>query len=102
MNAISSVSAISLSGLQAAQTKLAVSANNIANADTEGFHRQEVVQTAEASGGVDVAVNRSAVPGAETIADALNQIAARQEFMANLAVFKSNQQMLGQLLDAKA
>ena len=102
MNAISSVSTSALSGLRAARTKLAVTANNIANASTGGFHRQEVAQTASPNGGVDVAVNRSTAPGADTIADALGQMAARQAFMANLAVFKSNQQMLGQLLDAKA
>lgn len=88
--------------MQAAQTRLQSSAHNIANADTEGFHRQEVVQTAETTGGVYTEVKRAAVPGAETIADALNQIAAKQDFMANLAVFKSSNQMLGHLLDAQA
>lgn len=102
MNAISSVSSISLSGMQTAETRLQSSAHNIANADTEGFHRQEVVQKAEITGGVYAEVKRASVPGAETIADALNQIAAKQDFMANLAVFKSSNQMLGNLLDANA
>ncbi len=102
MNAISSVSSISLSGLQAAQSRLDVSANNIANADTEGFHRQDVEQTAEMSGGVYAEVKRASVPGAQTIADAINQIAAKQDFMANLAVFKTSNQMLGKLLDTQA
>jgi len=102
MNAISSVSSISLSGMQAAQTRLDVSANNIANSDTEGFHRQEVVQQADPAGGVDTSIERSSVPGAAMIDDVVNQIAAKQDFLANLAVFKSSSQMLGALLDTKA
>ncbi|APW38842.1 hypothetical protein RD110_17860 [Rhodoferax koreense] len=102
MTTISSVSAISMSGMQAAETRLQASAHNIANSATEGFHRQEVVQAAEAGGGVQTQVARAPSPGDAPIADALDQIAARQDFLANLSVFKTGNQMLGRLLDAKA
>jgi flagellar basal body rod protein FlgC len=102
MNPISSVSAISLSGMQAAQTRLQASAHNIANAGTEDFHREEVVQEADPAGGVHAEVQRAAVPGDAAITDAVAQIAARQDFLANLAVFKSSNQMLGALLDTQA
>jgi flagellar hook protein FlgE len=102
MNAISSVSSTSLSGMQAAQTRLQSSGHNIANSATVGFHRDEVVQQADPAGGVDTRVERVAVPGDQMVADAIDQIAAKQSFMANLAVFKSSNNMLGALLDTKA
>ena len=102
MNAISSVSSISLSGMQAAQTPLRASAHNIANSATTGFHREEVVQQADPAGGVDTRIERAAVPGDQMVADAIDQVAAKQAFMANLAVFKSSNHMLGALLDTKA
>ena len=43
---MNSISSIALSGLNAAQTSLNASAHNVANLATEGFKRQETVQTA--------------------------------------------------------
>ena len=42
---MASISSIALSGMNAAQTQLQASAHNVANLSTEGFKRQEVVQT---------------------------------------------------------
>ena len=39
-----SISAIALSGMNAAQTGLQVAAHNIANLNTAGFRRQQVLQ----------------------------------------------------------
>ena len=98
------VSALSIatSGMNAAQLNLQASAHNIANSATEGFRREEMVQQADPAGGVDTRVERAAVPGDQMVADAVDQIAAKQEFMANLAVFKSSNNLLGALLDTKA
>jgi len=49
---MNSISSIALSGLNAAQTSLNASAHNVANLATEGFKRQETVQTAQSGGGV--------------------------------------------------
>lgn len=46
------VGAISLSGLAANEKRLQVAANNIANANTDGFKAQAVEQSSLASGGV--------------------------------------------------
>ncbi|TAF86451.1 MAG: hypothetical protein EAZ54_01605, partial [Curvibacter sp.] len=49
---MNSISSIALSGLNAAQTSLNASAHNVANLATEGFKRQETVQSAQSGGGV--------------------------------------------------
>ena len=98
MNAISSVS---LSGMNAAQAQLRTSANNIANTMTEGFTRQEVVQQAEPDGGVSTTVAATDQQQAlET--DMVQQLQAKNAFLANLTVFRSSNQMMGSLLNMQA
>ena len=99
---MNSISAISLSGLQAAQTRLNSSAHNIANGQTEGFRRLEVQQQTQADGGVSTQVDRAAAPGEALATDMVDQLQAKNSFLANLSVFKTNDRMLGSLLDAKA
>lgn len=99
---MSTASAISLSGMQAAQTALGVTAHNIANQATACFRRQGVVQAAAAQGGVQTAVTLAAEPGTALEADMVNQLQAKHAFMANLAVFKTNDQMAGSLLNIRA
>lgn len=97
------VSSISLSGMNAAQTRLQVSAHNIANLNTQGFTRQEVTQST-ADGGGTLATVRSSANGAgnslET--DMVQQLGAKNTYLANLSVFKANNAMLGTLLDISA
>ena len=52
--------ASSLSGLAAAQTKLATSAHNVANANTDGFKKHRVVLEEGSQGGVRATID---VPG---------------------------------------
>ncbi|NBB47345.1 flagellar basal body rod protein [Rhizobium sp. CRIBSB] len=56
---ISAVMSISLSGMQAQQTRLAASANNIANTMTPGYDRRETTFTSAPSGGVSATVRPS-------------------------------------------
>ncbi len=93
---------IALSGMQAAQTRLRASAHNVANLSTEGFTRQEVRQTARGQGGVRTDVVRAAVPGPDLVRDTVEQLQARNAFMANLAVFKASDRLAGVLLDTRA
>ena len=100
---MSSISSISLSGMQAAQTQLQASAHNLANSNTKGFHREEVQQEARAGvGGVDAEVKRATGEGANLEEDVVGQLSAKNSFLANLAVFKSADKMLGTLIDSKA
>ena len=100
---MSSLSAIALSGMQAAQAHVDASASNIANAQTPGYRRQAVVQEAQAEGGVAASVRREGEPSAPALeTDLVAQLQAKNAFLANLAVFKTHNQMAGALLDKEA
>jgi flagellar hook protein FlgE len=98
---MASLTSIALSGLSAAQGALQVSANNIANSSTERFRREQLVQTSREGGGVDTKVVQAAEPGSALEADVVAQLQAKNAFLANLAVFKTSNQMAGALLDKK-
>ncbi len=102
MASISQVSSTALSGMNAAQTRLNASAHNIANLATEGFRRQEVTQTEQPAGGVTPALTRATAVGPALETDVVAQLQAKNSFLANLAVFKTSNQMTGALLDKKA
>jgi flagellar hook-associated protein FlgK len=92
-------SAIALSGLAASQLGLQVSAHNIANLNSADFRRQQVVQTANPAGGVSTALRQAAQPGNSLEADVVDQLEAKNAFLANLAVFRTQDRMAGALLD---
>jgi flagellar hook-associated protein FlgK len=103
----SSVSAIGLSGMRAAQQRLDTHAHNIANAATPDFQRQTVVQTAQpGAGGVNTAVRREPVSGSEfgtqLAEDLIGQRMSLYSFAANLKTVQTQDDMLGALLDTKA
>lgn len=99
---MASISSIALSGMNAAQTTLNSSAHNIANMNTSGFRRQEVVQSAQAGGGVGTNLTTASGAGASLETDVVAQLQAKNSFLASLAVFKTSDQMAGALLDLKA
>ncbi len=99
---MTSISNIALSGMQAAQIQLNASAHNIANLDTPGFRREEVVQSPQPGGGVSASLERSDVEGPSLEADVIAQLQAKNAFLANLAVFKTGNALAGVLLDEKA
>jgi len=97
-----SISSIALSGLNAASLSLNASANNVANALTPGYRREQVVAQSEAGGGVSAAV-RQLPDGDENLAeDMVTQLAASYAFKANVRVIQTSERMLGSLLDAFA
>ena len=98
---MASISSIALSGMRAAQTSLDASAHNVANLNTPGFRRQEVVQTEEKEGGVSTTITQSRVEGPALETDLVAQLQAKNAFLANLSVFKTSNQMAGGLLDKK-
>lgn len=99
---MNTTSSVALSGMQAAQTRLQASAHNVANLSTEGFRRQEGRQAARAEGGVNAAVERASMTGPALMRDVVEQLQAKNAFLANLAVFKTNDRLAGALLDEKA
>lgn len=94
------MSAIAVSGMSAAQLRLQTSAHNIANLGTDGFRRQQVQQASNPLGGVRASVAQAQRPGPSLEADVVAQLQARNDFLANLAVFRASDRMTGSLLDA--
>ncbi len=99
LSPLSPVSAISLSGMRAAQAALDASAHNIANLATPGFRRAGVVVADMGSGGVTAMATQATQPHHAIAADLVDQLVAKNLFLANLAVFKTGDQLLGALLD---
>lgn len=99
---MASISSIALSGMNAAQATLNSSAHNIANMNTAGFRRQEVVQAAQTDGGVSTSLTAAGAEGTSLVTDVVAQLQAKNAFLANLAVFKSSNSMAGALLDKSA
>lgn len=99
---MSSLSAIALSGMNAAQTGLGVAGHNIANAATRGFRHQEAVAATAAAGGVSTSLRQSPATGADLERDMVGLLQQKNAFMANLAVFRTGEQMMGSLLDIRS
>jgi flagellar basal-body rod protein FlgC len=98
----SNLPSIARSGMAAADQRLQAHAHNLANAGTEGFRRSAVQAQAVEGGGVQTRWTRSADIGPALAEDLVGQRMASHAFAANLAVFKTWDQMTGSLLDAVA
>lgn len=99
---MNSIASIALSGMTAASTSLASSAHNIANAQTPGFRRQLTARASLPEGGVSVSLTQAAVPGEALAEDIVQQMVARHAFEANVLTLKTQDRMLGSLLDVHA
>ena len=115
---IDNIAYISLSGAYAAQKKLSVSANNIANMFSHDYKPQRVVQSSVENGGVQTTVQNikpatiqvnNGYGGLETLPNiditreiAQNRILAKTAYQANLAMIKSQDYMHDELLDIMA
>lgn len=111
------VSAVALSGIYASEKRIAVAADNVANLQTPGFAAKDVVQSANAGGGVNAQVqprSPATVPavdneGKETTlpnASADEEVVAAQTATytakANLKVLQVQKQLDKSLLDIQA
>lgn len=97
---MSSITAIALSGMNAAQRALQTSAHNIANLNAAGFTRDQVLQTAHPFGGVKASVGPASQAGPAVETDVVGLLQAKNALLANLAVFKTGDRMTGSLIDA--
>lgn len=99
---MATMSNIALSGMRAAQMQLNASASNVANGSTPDYRREEVQQTPQSGGGVQTQTTRAVVTGPALETDVVNQLQAKNSFLANLAVFRTGNRMAGALLNEKA
>ncbi len=96
---MSPLAALSLSGMQAARTRVAASAQNIASVYAADERRREVVLADLREGGVEARVVPARDPGAALVDDVIGQLIARNHYLANLALFRANHYRIGSLLD---
>lgn len=101
-SAMSSLSSIASSGLAAAQMRLDASASNVANLNTPGYRARQVVQEAAADSGVDASVQRARTEGVALEKEVVEQLAAKQAFLANVQTLRTGDAVLGALLDIRA
>jgi flagellar hook protein FlgE len=99
---MNNLSSIALSGLNAASARLGVSAHNIANAQTDGFRRQQLLQSSVPGGGVTTSIGSVSQPGSSLIDDVVGAKMAAYGFKANVLVLQTQDRMLGSLLDLQA
>jgi flagellar basal-body rod protein FlgC len=114
MMSIDAARAIAVSGLTLQERRLAVSANNVANVNTDGFEAQRVEPETVRDGGVTsriaptgdpapVVVNESGeletLSNTDLIQERVNQIEAQHAFAANVAVLQTADEMEASLLD---
>lgn len=99
---MSSVPAISLSGMNAAQSHLDAVGHNVANLNTKNFRREQVSQATTLDGGVSTSTSQVSEAGSALEADLVDQLQAKNSFLANLSVFRTSDRMMGALLDITA
>ncbi|MCB1978689.1 MAG: flagellar basal body protein [Burkholderiaceae bacterium] len=99
---MSSLNSIATSGLAAAQLRLDASASNVANLNTPGYRARQVAQQATPGGGVAASVQRADAEGVSLEKEIVDQLAAKQAFLANLQTLRTGDAVLGALLDVRA
>ena len=94
-----------VSGMQAAQTRHDITAHDIANINTDGYEDRTPRQTDLETGGTRIAgvTRRPNTPNAPSNTDLVEetkeQIVNKTMFAANAKVLKTENEMLGQIID---
>lgn len=108
---------VAMTALRALDKKMEVTANNTANVNTDGFKASRVETQEAYPGGVKVTISQTETPGtplpvaegSETAESSnvsleeqmLELVTTPQMYKANLEVVKSEDEMLGSLLDIR-
>ena len=90
-----------ISGIQAAFVRMAVSAHNVANINTEGFRASRVFQRERIGGGTEAYVRQTDAP-TDYATEAVEQIVSKHMVKANAAVIRTHDQMIGSLVNILA
>lgn len=91
----------SISGIRAALVRLDVSANDVANANTDGHTNHRVVNRSRAGGGVDASIEQTDQP-VSLEEEVVEGIVAAHELKANAAVLRTQSEMDETILDLLA
>ncbi|MGB0682922.1 MAG: flagellar basal body protein [Magnetovibrionaceae bacterium] len=102
---------IATSALRAQSTAVAVSADNVVNANTPGFQRAEVSFSSVEGGGVQATIDRSTGvqsqllagdQSVDLISETVNQTIARTAYEAAAAVFRTSEELLDEAVNLTA
>jgi flagellar hook protein FlgE len=96
------VSSIGRSGMTAALQRQEASAHNIANTQTPHFKRETVSQRELANGGVVTTTEQAQTVGTDLNAEIVEQISSTYSFQANLHTVRTQQDMMGTLINLQA
>lgn len=103
---ISSVLSVAVSGLNASAQRFNVAANNIVNANSEGYQALRVDAVSQTTGGGATAGGvRNVITQGGTVdiaTEIVDSIFARISYSANAQVIRTAERTLGQLLDIRA
>lgn len=92
-----------LSGIDAAATRQAASAHDVANLTSESVRPLRTTQQERAGGGSQARVRRSAQPEPVSLGhEMLEQIQAKLQFQASLGVLRTASETTGTLVDILA
>ena len=107
-----------LSGLSALGKKLEVTANNIANVNTNGFKKSRAILEDTSPSGVKVSIDKVETPGSPLFEEGtekpeessnvsvdeemINLITTRHAYTANLKSIKTMDEILGSIIDILA
>ena len=99
---LSAVLGNALAGMQAQQTRLAATANNVANWDTPGYRRLDTKLTPVEPGGVQSNVEEVGEQGRpDELADMTSMVESGLSFAANAKAFETGASMWDMLLSIK-
>lgn len=103
------VSPIAQSGMTTATSRLAVAANNVANAQTPDYQAKRVDLEERAEGGVRISQIRAeeggAVPGQSNVdlaTEMTGMVSTAAQMKANAQMLRTEEEMLGLFFDRKA
>ncbi len=96
-----------ISSIQTSQTLLNTTANNVANANTDGFVPNSTITTNNGGGSVTAETRQADNTGSEKSQTDLsqeipNEIIAQRTTEANVTAIKAQDDVMGTLLDLKA
>ncbi|MBI5847786.1 MAG: hypothetical protein HZB31_07550 [Nitrospirae bacterium] len=92
---------ISVSALSAYLTRLNVTANNVANMNTEGFKPSNAMLNTMSDGGVSATIRQLDVPEVDLAGEMVDLIVTEIAFKANIKAIRMEDEITGSILDIK-
>lgn len=98
---IGNIFGTSVSALRASVTRLNVTANNLANMNTEGFKPSKAILQAASEGGVSATVRQLDIPEVDIAGEMVDLIATETAFKANILAIRTEDEVTGSILDIR-